>query len=79
MSEGQLHHNENAERIMCECGAGPFLGKRGLTTHLRVNKTHGGVSPRLGTGKSVKRGLLRPRLHVQPASEMPGELRVQTT
>jgi hypothetical protein len=54
MSEAQLAINERAERVMCECGMGPFLGRRGLVTHQRISKAHGGISPRLGTGKKKR-------------------------
>jgi hypothetical protein len=54
LSDAQLAFNEAAPRVMCECGAGPFLGRRGLVTHKRISKTHGGQSPRLGTGKKGK-------------------------
>jgi hypothetical protein len=39
---------------MCECGAGPFAGLRGLTAHQLISPRHGGTSPRLGTGKKVR-------------------------
>jgi hypothetical protein len=53
-SEAQLAINERAERLTCECGAGPFIGVRGLKTHQRISSVHGGHSPRLGTGKKGK-------------------------
>jgi len=54
MSKAQLAINERAEQVTCECGAGPFIGIRGLKTHQRVSPVHGGHSPRLGTGKGKR-------------------------
>ena len=54
-SAGQRRYMELAEKVTCECGAGPFTGLRGLTTHQRVSQVHGSTPPRLGTGKKASR------------------------
>ena len=63
LREGQRRYNERHGWLTCECGAGPFTGKRGLLLHQRASEAHRKNAPGLvcecGAGPFMgKRGLV---------------------